>query len=81
VRAWLEQNLGKMTVEYTATAVTAEMPGWKKSGPYTVLAEGENWVDLDEPEPKASTGRVWIEGDRMWVHVKVGFDEVFRRLP
>jgi hypothetical protein len=83
-RTWLEENLGKLTVEYTASTMTARLADWTDAGPYAVLEEGENWADLrrtDLPEEEATVHRVWVEGDRMWVRVAhLGFEEVFRRL-
>lgn len=83
-RAWLEQNLGQMTVEYTESTMTARLPGWTDAGPYAVVAEGEDWVELrrtDLDEKEARVHRVRVDGDRMRVKAAhLGFEEVLARV-
>jgi hypothetical protein len=83
-RAWLEANLGELVVEYTGTQMTARAGEWTDEGPYEVVAEGPNWVDLrrtDLADEESVVHRVWVEGDRLWVHVEdPGFDQVFARV-
>lgn len=83
-RLWLEENLDGFTVEYTSSQMTARIGTWSDSGPYAVVAEGPDWVDLrrtDLPADRGPVHRVWIEEDRMRVRTAhLGFDEVFKRI-
>jgi hypothetical protein len=83
-RAWLAENLGELVVTYTTQEMTARVGEWTDGGPYAVVAEGSNWVELrrtDLTDEESVVHRVWVEGDRLWVRVEdPGFDQVFVRV-
>lgn len=80
----LSEILGELEVEYDADSVTNQIGDYRESGPYHVVREGADFVDLsgyDTHLEKEVVRRVWVQGDRMWIWVEgSGFYEYFERL-
>lgn len=83
-RAWMEANLDRMRVEYTADKMTAHIGKLTDGGTYAVEASGPDWLDLkltDIAPSQAPVHRVWIDGDTMRVRAPhIGFEEIFHRV-
>jgi hypothetical protein len=82
-RDLLDQILGRLVVEYREHSAISKLDGWSGSWQYDVVGEGPNYVDLRGfDERSAQVKRIWVEGDRMWVHVEgMGFNEYYSRMP
>jgi hypothetical protein len=83
-RKLLEEILGRLVIEYTGDTAISSLDGQTHSGPYDVVGEGPDFVDVvleDEVSGELTERRIWVTHDRMWIWVDgIGFNEYFERL-